>query len=114
MQAMSMRSASSPYSSHCCNALRNNEGMTNTSATTSAASSCWMPCLSRPSEIRLIGKDTLAAKPRRETSMSHYLFIQSQDPFADARATRQYELAIDLKKRGNDVTVVLVQNGVIP
>src|SRR5690606_36510408 len=50
----------------------------------------------------------------RETSMSHYLFIQSQDPFADARATRQYELAIDLKNRGNDVTVVLVQNGVIP
>lgn len=46
--------------------------------------------------------------------MSHYLFIQSQDPFVDTRATRQYELAMDLKKRGHDVTVVLVQNGVVP
>jgi len=46
--------------------------------------------------------------------MSHYLFIQSQDPFVDARATRQYELAMDLKQRGHDVTVVLVQNGVVP
>jgi|SRR5690606_3578966 len=46
--------------------------------------------------------------------MSHFLFVQSQDPFTDARAARQYELAIDLKKRGNDVTVVLVQNGVVP
>ena len=46
--------------------------------------------------------------------MSHYLFVQSQDPFSDVRAPLQYQLAIDLKKRGHDVTVVLVQNGVVP
>ncbi|WP_101675101.1 DsrE family protein [Alloalcanivorax mobilis] len=46
--------------------------------------------------------------------MSHYLFIQSQDPFTETRAARQYELVGDLYDAGHDVTLLLVQNGVTP
>lgn len=46
--------------------------------------------------------------------MSDYLFIQSQDPFTETRVTGQYELAVRLAKAGNNVRVLLVQNGVAP
>ncbi len=46
--------------------------------------------------------------------MSDYLFIQSQDPFTEARTTNQYQLAIDLHDAGHKVTLLLVQNGVTP
>jgi len=46
--------------------------------------------------------------------MSDYLFIQSQDPFTEARVAHQYELAAQLALAGNTVSVLLVQNGVIP
>ena len=45
--------------------------------------------------------------------MSHYLFIESRDPF-ESRDTRFVEeTATALKQRGHDVTVFLVQNGVL-
>jgi len=46
--------------------------------------------------------------------MSDYLFVQSQDPFTDARASHQYDLAARLADSGNQVRVLLVQNGVAP
>ena len=46
--------------------------------------------------------------------MSRYLFIQSQDPYTEARTQSQYELAGALAASGHEVRVLLVQNGVIP
>jgi len=45
--------------------------------------------------------------------MTRYIFIESRDPF-ESRDTRFVEeTAIGLKERGHDVTVFLVQNGVL-
>jgi len=45
--------------------------------------------------------------------MSSYVFIESRDPF-ESRDTRFIEeTAIAVKERGHDVTVYLVQNGVL-
>jgi predicted peroxiredoxin len=44
--------------------------------------------------------------------MSRYLFIQSQDPFIEVRTGAQFDLALQLAKAGNPVTLLLVQNGV--
>jgi predicted peroxiredoxin len=45
--------------------------------------------------------------------MIHYVFIESRDPF-ESRDTRFVEeTATALKQRGHDVTVFLVQNGVL-
>lgn len=45
--------------------------------------------------------------------MSHYVFIESRDPF-ESRDTRfVWETATALKQRGHEVTVFLVQNGVL-
>jgi len=46
--------------------------------------------------------------------MPDYLFIQSQDPFTEIATTSQYQLATQLSQAGNSVTVLLVQNGVVP
>jgi predicted peroxiredoxin len=45
--------------------------------------------------------------------MSKYLFIESRDPFESRDAQFLVETATALKQRGNDVTVFLVQNGVL-
>jgi sulfur relay (sulfurtransferase) complex TusBCD TusD component (DsrE family) len=45
--------------------------------------------------------------------MTNYIFIESRDPF-ESRDTRFVEqMATALKQRGNEVTVFLVQNGVL-
>lgn len=45
--------------------------------------------------------------------MSRYVFIESRDPF-DSRDTRFVEeTAVWVKERGHEVTVFLVQNGVL-
>jgi sulfur relay (sulfurtransferase) DsrF/TusC family protein len=45
--------------------------------------------------------------------VTNYLFIESRDPF-DSRDTRFVEeTAVALKKAGHEVTVFLVQNGVL-
>lgn len=46
--------------------------------------------------------------------MAKYLLIESRDPFEDNIVARQYDLAVNLVKEGNDVTLFLVQNGVLP
>lgn len=44
--------------------------------------------------------------------MSNYLFIESRDPF-ESRDTFVEDTAMLLKERGHQVTVFLVQNGVL-
>ena len=46
--------------------------------------------------------------------MAKYLLIESRDPFENNIAARQYDLAVNLVKEGNQVTLFLVQNGVLP
>ncbi len=46
--------------------------------------------------------------------MAKYLLIESRDPFENNIVARQYDLAVNLVKEGNDVTLFLVQNGVFP
>ncbi len=46
--------------------------------------------------------------------MAKYLLIESRDPFDNNIVARQYDLAVNLVKEGNQVTLFLVQNGVLP
>ena len=46
--------------------------------------------------------------------MSNYLLISSRDPFDTKDTAQYYELAIGLANEGNQVTLFLVQNGVLP
>lgn len=46
--------------------------------------------------------------------MAQYLLIESRDPFESCDTAYYYELASNLAKDGNDVTLFLVQNGVLP
>jgi len=43
-----------------------------------------------------------------------YLLIESRDPFTAQAASGHAELAVDLRRAGNAVTLYLVQNGVLP
>ena len=45
--------------------------------------------------------------------MSRYLLIESRDPFEYGDARYMYDLAGELVGRGNDVTLYLLQNGVL-
>ena len=48
-----------------------------------------------------------------EKTMTRYIFIESRDPF-ESRDTRFVEeTAIAVKERGHEVTIFLVQNGVL-
>ena len=46
--------------------------------------------------------------------MAKYLLIESQDPFESNDAGHFYRLAADLAKGRHEVTLFLVQNGVLP
>jgi len=46
--------------------------------------------------------------------MAKYLLIESRDPFDNSVVARQYDLAVNLAQEGNEVTLFLVQNGVLP
>ncbi len=46
--------------------------------------------------------------------MADYLLIESRDPFAWRDVATCYELAADLCRRGNEVVLFLVENGVLP
>ena len=46
--------------------------------------------------------------------MAKYLLIASRDPFESNEIGHCYDLAKGLRREGNDVTVFLVQNGVLP
>ena len=45
--------------------------------------------------------------------MSNYIFIESRDPFESLDVRFVEETAAALKRRGHEVTVFLVQNGVL-
>jgi predicted peroxiredoxin len=45
--------------------------------------------------------------------MTNYIFIESRDPFESRDTQFVGEMATALKQRGNEVTVFLVQNGVL-
>ena len=45
--------------------------------------------------------------------MSNYVFIESRDPFESRDTQFLEETAVAVKERGHDVTVFLVQNGVL-
>jgi predicted peroxiredoxin len=49
---------------------------------------------------------------KQEESVSNYVFIESRDPFESADTSFLADTASSLNKRGNNVTVFLVQNGV--
>ena len=46
--------------------------------------------------------------------MSRYVLVESRDPFDSRDCEHFYEIARGLKDAGNDVTLFLVQNGVLP
>lgn len=46
--------------------------------------------------------------------MGRYLLIGSRDPFDSNDAKNLYDLASGLTRQGNEVTLFLVQNGVLP
>lgn len=46
--------------------------------------------------------------------MTQYLLISSRDPYELRGVAQFYELAADLKAQGHDVTLFMVQNGVLP
>lgn len=46
--------------------------------------------------------------------MAKYLLIESRDPFDSNDVANYYDLAANLVKEGNEVTLFLVQNGVLP
>lgn len=46
--------------------------------------------------------------------MTHYLILESRDPYDSADWVAMQEMVIDLKKNGHDVTLFLLQNGVLP
>jgi hypothetical protein len=45
--------------------------------------------------------------------MSSYLLLGSRDPFASRDADFVFDLAVQLKAAGNDVTLLLLENGVL-
>lgn len=45
--------------------------------------------------------------------MAEYVLIESRDPFDSKDSEQFYSLAKELGKKGNDVTLFLIQNGVL-
>jgi len=45
--------------------------------------------------------------------LARYVLIESRDPFEYGDTTYMYEMAGDLAARGNNVTLFLIQNGVL-
>jgi sulfur transfer complex TusBCD TusB component (DsrH family) len=45
--------------------------------------------------------------------MSNYLLISSRDPFTCPQTSELYELAAALRRGGHDVTLFLIENGVL-
>ncbi len=45
--------------------------------------------------------------------MARYVFVESRDPFESRDVPYYYQLASDLAAKGDDVTLFLVQNGVL-
>ena len=48
------------------------------------------------------------------STMAKYMLIESRDPFEDNDVQNMIRMATDLVKQGDEVTLFLVQNGVLP
>lgn len=46
--------------------------------------------------------------------MAHYLILESRDPYDSADWVTLQDFVTDLRKAGNEVTLFLLQNGVLP
>ncbi len=46
--------------------------------------------------------------------MAKYLLVESRDPFGSNDVSNYYDIASGLAKDGNEVTLFLVENGVLP
>ena len=46
--------------------------------------------------------------------MSKYLLIEASDPFTSTAVLRHVDLAVALRRSGSDVSLYLVQDGVLP
>lgn len=46
--------------------------------------------------------------------MTHYVILESRDPYDSADWQKMQDILVELKKNGNDVTLFLLQNGVLP
>ena len=57
--------------------------------------------------------ETLLKFGERVNEMSNYIFIETRDPFESRDIRFVEETATALKERGHEVTVFLVQNGVL-
>jgi sulfur relay (sulfurtransferase) complex TusBCD TusD component (DsrE family) len=49
-----------------------------------------------------------------DLQMAKYLLVESRDPLTSADVARCYELARELQDAGNEVTLFLLENGVLP
>ena len=54
------------------------------------------------------------SRGRKEPFMAEYLLIESRDPFESNDVGYYYDLAKGLAEAGNEVTLFLAQNGVLP
>jgi predicted peroxiredoxin len=61
----------------------------------------------------LLFQFSLTAVETEEMLMTRYVFIESRDPFESRDTQFLEDTAIAVKERGHDVTVFLVQNGVL-
>ena len=50
---------------------------------------------------------------QRGCFLANYLLIESRDPFEYGDARYMYDMAADLARKGNSVTLFLIQNGVL-
>lgn len=46
--------------------------------------------------------------------MTHYLILESRDPYDSADWVDMQQIIMDLRKAGHNVTLFLLQNGVLP
>src|ERR1051325_1292680 len=67
-----------------------------------------------PPGVSRFSRDSRLVRYRgKETKMTRYVFIQSRDPFEARDPQFLEETAIAVTERGHEVTVFLVQNGVL-
>jgi predicted peroxiredoxin len=65
-------------------------------------------------KARADGRAAWHPQPQGTEKMASYLLIESRDPFDSPDTAFVADVAKDLKDGGNEVTVFLVQNGVLP
>ena len=74
--------------------------------------------MTAPYSLSTIGTDTqddttYPVNTPKGDPVAQYILIESRDPFEYGDSLYMYDLAGDLSAKGNDVTLFLVQNGVL-